>query len=275
MPAPGVSAGLARSWPAAGIGLVAGLLSGLFGVGGGIVMVPLLVAWCALDQRRAGATSLLAIVPIAAASAVGYAVEANVDLGAGGLMLVGAVVGGQAGARLLPRTPIPTLQLWFGILSLATALRLVLGGSAAAAESGPVGQSGLLGDVLLVAVGAAAGMLAGLLGVGGGIIMVPGLVILAGSDADTARGTSLLVIVATAITASVTNVRNGLVAVGPALVAGVVGVPGGLLGAWLGQVLPDRVALALFAGLLGWSGLRMIGRARAGRAAVRRAQALP
>jgi uncharacterized membrane protein YfcA len=249
----------AFAWPrAAAVGIVAGLLSGLFGVGGGIVMVPLLVAWFALDQRRASATSLLAIVPIAAASTAGYAATGSVDLVAGLLLAVGAVIGGQLGARLLPRTPIPRLQLWFGILSLATAARLVLGGSGSALG----GIAWAWEAALLVLVGLAAGTLAGLLGVGGGIIMVPGLVILAGADADTARGTSLMVVIATAVTATITNLRNGLVEVRTGLVAGLVGIPAGLAGAALGQWIPDRAALALFAGLLVLSGVRMIARSR-------------
>ena len=262
--APGPEAGSHRSswWPrAAAIGVAAGLLSGLFGVGGGVIMVPLLVAWFALDQRRASATSLLAIVPIATASAAGYALNGNVDLEAGLLLLVGGVVGGQLGTRLLPRTPIATLQLWFGILSLATAARLAVGdGSSALSGLGAAWEGGLL-----VLVGVAAGMLAGLLGVGGGIIMVPGLVLLTGDDADTARGTSLVVVVFTALTATVTNWRNGLVDVPVALVAGLVGAPAGLVGAAIGQWLPERIALVLFAGLLAWSGVQMILRSRRSR----------
>lgn len=255
--------GRATPWwpPAAALGLAAGLLSGLFGVGGGIVMVPLLVAWLGLDQRRAGATSLLAIVPIAAASAAGYAVNGNVDFAAGLLLLLGGVVGGRAGARLLPRTPIPALQLGFGLLSWVAATRLVFAGDDAGLGRVP----GVAEAVLLVLVGLAAGLLAGLLGVGGGIVMVPGLVILTGVDAGVARGTSLLVVIVTALTATGTNLRNDLVELRVALVAGLAGVPAGLAGAALGQWLPDRAALTLFAGLLVLSGGQMIRRAWRGR----------
>jgi uncharacterized membrane protein YfcA len=114
-------------------------------------------------------------------------------------------------------------------------------------------------------VGVASGTLAGLLGVGGGIVMVPGLVLLAGSSADMARGTSLVVVVATALTASVTNVRNDLVAVRVAIMAGCAGAPAGLLGALLGQRLPERLALILFAALLLWSGFGMWWRSRSAR----------
>ena len=251
-------------WRAASLGVAAGLLSGLFGVGGGLIMVPLLVAWLALDQRRASATSLLAIVPIATSSAIGYAVNGNVDLAAGVLLLVGGVLGGQFGTRLLPRTPIPALQMGFGVLSLAAAARMVIGGESAIIS----GLGGVWEGLLLALVGAAAGMLAGLLGVGGGIVMVPGLVLLTGDDASVARGTSLLVVIVTALTATVTNLRNGLVEVRIALVAGLVGAPAGLAGAALGQWLPDRVALLLFAGLLVLSGVQMITRSRRGAAAV-------
>ncbi len=268
-PGPGAPRGPGPGWwvRAAGVGVAAGLLSGLFGVGGGIIMVPLLVVWFALDQRRASATSLLAIVPIALASTLGYAVNGNVDVRAGLLLLLGGITGGQLGAWLLPRTPIPTLQLWFGILSIATAVRMVM-----ADPAGGGFASGALEAVLLVLVGVAAGVLAGLLGVGGGIIMVPGLVLVAGEDPDTARGTSLLVVIGTAITATVTNARNDLVEMRLGVVAGLAGAPAGLAGAAIGQWLPQRIALGLFALLLAWSGLRMLLRSSASRRTARSVQ---
>lgn len=263
--APAGGSALGRWWlRAAIIGAAAGVLSGLFGVGGGVVMVPLLVGLLALDQRRASATSLLAIVPIATASAAGYAFTGHVDVTAGVALLVGSIVGGQLGAWLLPRTPIPTLQLWFGLFSIATAIKLALDPGTASGSAGAMSPGDL---ALLALVGVAAGVLAGLLGVGGGIIMVPGLVLLAGADASTARGTSLFVIIVTALTATLTNLRNGLVEVPVALVAGLVGAPAGLAGAALGQWLPSQLAMVLFALLLTWAGVGMIRRARSSRAA--------
>ncbi len=221
-------------------------------------MVPLLVAWFGLDQRRASATSLLAIVPIAVASAAGYALNGNVDVPAGLLLLVGGVVGGQVGTHLLPRTPIRVLQRAFGLVSLAAAVRLVVG----EVTNGLVTPGGVGEGALLVVVGLLAGVLAGLLGVGGGIVMVPGLVILTGMDGSAARGTSLFVVVLTALSATATNVRHRLVVVRVAVVAGLVGAPAGLAGAAVGQWLPERVALLLFACLLTLSGVQMITRSR-------------
>lgn len=238
----------------AGTGVAAGLLAGLFGVGGGIVMVPLLVAFLGMTQKNASSTSLLAIVPIAGAAAWGYAVNGNIDYRAGTLLLLGGIAGGQLGGWLLPRMHVAALQVGFGLLSIATAVRMLwpVGDHAVI----PVGS--ILGDVALVAVGVASGLLAALFGIGGGIILVPAMVLLTGAGADVARGTSLLVVIGTAITASIRLVRAGYVDVRAGLVAGLAGAPAGVLGAALGQWLPAHVALWLFAALLVYSGVRVI-----------------
>lgn len=107
------------------IGLLAGLASGLLGVGGGIVMVPLLVWLCAFDQRPAHATSLAAIVPIAAAGAAVYATDVSVDLRVAALLALGSIVGAPLGARLLARTSEAALKISFGILNLIIGISLV------------------------------------------------------------------------------------------------------------------------------------------------------
>lgn len=235
------------------IGFGGGMLAGMFGVGGGIVMVPMLVALAGMPQRRASSTSLLAIVPIAGAAALSYAHSGSVDPVAGMVLLVGGVLGGQLGGRVLPRVRVAALRIGFGILSLLTAVRLFL----------PVASAGTVdleprGWALLLLAGLASGMLAALLGIGGGIIMVPALVLLAGADADTARGTSLLVVIGTALTATIPLTRAGFVDVRAALVVGLLGVPAGLLGGLLGQRMHGDTALMAFAGLLVYSGVRVL-----------------
>ena len=107
------------------IGLVAGVASGLLGVGGGIVMVPLLVWACSFEQRRAHATSLAAIVPIAAAGAAVYAADISVDLRVGALLALGSIVGAPLGARLLARSAESTLKIAFGVMQIAIGISLV------------------------------------------------------------------------------------------------------------------------------------------------------
>lgn len=108
------------------IGLVAGVSSGLFGVGGGLVMVPLLVWLCGVDQHRAHATSLAAIVAIAGVAAIVFAQDGSVDLRAGAVLAAGALVGAPLGARLLARTEAGRVRIAFGVLQVIVGLVLVL-----------------------------------------------------------------------------------------------------------------------------------------------------
>ena len=87
------------------VGLVAGFLSGLFGVGGGILMVPALVLVLGFDQRLAHGTSLAAVLPIAISSLTSYALEDKVDWRVGLLLAVGAVAGAVVGTHFLHRLP--------------------------------------------------------------------------------------------------------------------------------------------------------------------------
>ena len=86
-----------------GVGLLAGLMSGLFGVGGGTVIVPLLVLILGFDQRLAAGTSLAAIVPTATVGVISYAVHDSVAWIPALILAVGAVGGAQLGTWLLPR----------------------------------------------------------------------------------------------------------------------------------------------------------------------------
>src|SRR3954467_14004346 len=96
------------------IGVVAGLLSGLLGVGGGIVMVPLLVLWAGYGQREAHATSLGAIVPISLAGVLTYGIAGPVRVPAAAALAVGSVAGARVGAGLLARLNERALKSLFG-----------------------------------------------------------------------------------------------------------------------------------------------------------------
>lgn len=97
------------------IGLVAGIMSGLLGVGGGVVMVPLLVTFAGFSQHRAHATSLAAIVPIAAVAAVRFGVAGEVAGVTALLLAIGAIAGAQAGARIMHRMREASLKAAFGV----------------------------------------------------------------------------------------------------------------------------------------------------------------
>ena len=108
------------------IGTAAGLFSGLFGVGGGSVIVPLLVLWLAYDEHTATATSLAAIVFIAAFAAATQGLYGNVRLLDAVLVGVPAVGGVLLGTWLQQRVPGRSISLMFAALLLASATELVL-----------------------------------------------------------------------------------------------------------------------------------------------------
>ena len=108
------------------VGLIAGILSGLFGIGGGIVLVPLLVYVASFDQHRAHATSLAAGMFFAAAGAALYSFSGDVDIEAGVFLAVGALAGAPVGAHLMHRTPEGRLKVAFGVLLVVLSVTLVL-----------------------------------------------------------------------------------------------------------------------------------------------------
>jgi uncharacterized protein len=108
------------------IGLAGGLFSGLLGVGGGVVMVPLLVLWGGFGQRDAHAVSLGAIIPISAAGVLTFGAAGEIRVWEALALAIGAIAGAQAGARLLARVDERKLKLAFGVFMLIVAVLLVV-----------------------------------------------------------------------------------------------------------------------------------------------------
>jgi uncharacterized membrane protein YfcA len=115
-----------RTLKLAAIGTAGGLFSGVFGVGGGAVVVPLLLAWLAYGEREAAATSLGAIAIVAGFAAALQGVYGNVDVTDAlviGIPAVGGVVGGT---WLQQRLPADTIALAFALLLVVAAIELAL-----------------------------------------------------------------------------------------------------------------------------------------------------
>jgi uncharacterized protein len=106
------------------IGILAGGLSGLFGVGGGILFVPALTIAVGLSQVRAEATSLLAIIPVAAVGAWRQRAYGNVDARAGAVLAALSGLGVLAGVAAANAVPQDVLRRGFAVLALAVALQL-------------------------------------------------------------------------------------------------------------------------------------------------------
>jgi len=110
----------------AAIGILAGAFSGLFGVGGGSIMVPLLLLWLGYGEREATATSLCAIIAIGAFAASTQALYGNVDAGDALLLAIPAVIGVGAGVALQQRLPERAVSALFALLLVVISIELII-----------------------------------------------------------------------------------------------------------------------------------------------------
>jgi uncharacterized membrane protein YfcA len=226
-----------------GIGLLAGLMSGLFGVGGGTLIVPMLVLLLAFDQRLASGTSLAAVVPTAIVGIVTYATHDEVAWIPAVILAAGAVIGAQVGAWLLHRLSLGFLRWLFIVFLIAVMINLFfdIPSRSAVLELNWGNGAGL------AVAGLVTGILSGVLGVGGGIIIVPVLIMLFGMSDLVAKGTSLVMIVPTSISGTIANLRRKNTDL---VVAAFIGIPACLttpFGAWIARSVTPLIGNILFA----------------------------
>jgi uncharacterized membrane protein YfcA len=225
-------------------GAVTGIAGGLFGVGGGIVLVPMLTSFFALTQHRAHGTSLAVIGTTAVGALIVYGAHANVMWGTAAVMALASVAGAALGARAANRLSERALRRAFAVFLVVMAVRLLADVPAPRDQAALTGVAHIAFDL---ALGLLSGILAGFMGVGGGAVIVPGLTLVLGLTQQQAQGTSLAVILVTAPAGAVAHARNGNVAwpLVPMLAAGaLVGAPAAALAA---QRLPHDWLVRAFA----------------------------
>jgi uncharacterized membrane protein YfcA len=237
------------------IGLVAGIFGGLAGLGGGAVMIPLMVRFHKLGQHQAHGTSLMALIFTGAAGAITYAMKGAVDLLAAAVLAAAAILTAWLGAFYANALPEWKLKRSFGIFLLLVSV-LLLAKPYISQASHPA--TGVAKIATLLASGAAAGFLSGMMGVGGGAIMVAGLVLLVGLSQYSAQGSSLLAMVPSGAVGAFTYWRLGNVetSILPGLIPGI--IVGTYLGGTLALHLPENTLRVVFAVLIIWLGLRDI-----------------
>ncbi|MDD4954138.1 MAG: sulfite exporter TauE/SafE family protein [Candidatus Omnitrophica bacterium] len=108
------------------LGLVAGIFGGMFGIGGGSILIPALIYLFGLTQHQAQGTTLAIMVPpIGLLAALSYYYKGNVKLGMAGFICIGFFIGGLIGANLVQNFPDPLLKRLFGIFLLVISLRMI------------------------------------------------------------------------------------------------------------------------------------------------------
>jgi len=217
-------------------------------------MVPLLTGWARLDQHSAHGTSLVGVVFTGLVGGLVYGKGAAVDWQAALLLALGAVPATVLAARSSTRIPAAVLRRLFGIFLIANAILLQFKDSFPATGL----LDGAAAAISLVVLGMLVGGLSGLLGVGGGAVMVPGLALGPGFAQQLAQGTSLAAMVPSSAMGAAVHARIGHVrrdVVYPLL--------GGIAaGSWLGGTsalaLPDRTLRIAFSVVLIWLGGRYL-----------------
>lgn len=228
------------------IGLLAGAMATLLGVGGGAVIVPLLLIVLRVGPREATATSLAAITIISAVGVATHGVFGHVAWGRAILIGVPAVAGVIAGVALKNRLPVRALTLGFAVVLVLIAMTMLVGGP------GHAEPRALTVAVAFAAaaIGVAAGCLAGLFGVGGGVLFVPALTLILGLTQRLAVGTSLLAVVIVSSVGTWRQRRNGTIRWRAAAIMGTASIVTSLVGAHLSRELSAGVLRDAFSLLL-------------------------
>ncbi|HEV8023878.1 MAG TPA: sulfite exporter TauE/SafE family protein [Candidatus Nanopelagicales bacterium] len=237
------------------IGFGAGAFSGAFGVGGGIIVVPLLVLLLHFTQKRAQATSLVMVVLAALAGALTYALADQVAWLPGLFILAGGLAGSWLGSNLVQRTSDVRLQIGFGLVLIAVAIRLLWPQSTI---GGAIPDLTAVVAVGYLVGGVGMGVLSALFGIGGGIILIPILVTFFDFPQQLAAGTSLAVMAPIALMGAWRQSRDGATDWPTGLRFGIAAAPGSVLGAAIAVSVSGLLVQALFAVVLIAVGLRMI-----------------
>jgi uncharacterized membrane protein YfcA len=256
------------------VGLVSGLLSGQFGIGGGLVTTPAIRLLLGYPALIAVGTPLAVILPTAFAGAVSYARRGLIDLRSGLVMgAVGALgsIAGASASQLIGGSAVmiatAAVMVYVAVdMALHTA-RGAAGGpetSVGAGEADPAEAHSERATPVAVArhplrrlaiIGAVAGVYSGLLGLGGGFVIVPALVRWLGMPLKRALGTSLVTVAVLAIPGGITHYVLGHIDLGLAAWLVIGTVPGAILGARLTALARERVVAIAFSVVLGATGV--------------------
>jgi len=217
--------------------------------------VPLLTIWAGFDQRRASGTSLAAIIPIAVVGAAAYYFRTppEIHVTVALALILGSAAGAAAGSLAAKRVPQRVLEMLVTVLLAGVGVYemfLAVVGTALTTGSAAGATFGIEQYVLLALGGFVIGVLSGLAGIGGGIFIVPMLVLGFGVTQRVAQGTSLVAILPTAAIGAWVHHREGNMAVGAAVTIAAVGAPAAVLGATLAYWLPQRALVGLFGAFL-------------------------
>lgn len=251
-----------QPWKYLLIGGATGLLSGFFGVGGGIVLIPLLIFLLKLEQHRAHATSLAAIFIVAGAGLIRFAVAGEVNWGVGLALGLGGLFGSTFGARTMQRMSPLVLRFVFSGVLTVVGVAMIFRPTDYTSDTNNTGLFTLLVAIL---IGFGSGIISGMIGLGGGVVLVPAMVLLLGIDQHLAQGTALFVMLFSTSAGTRIHIRHRRLNLGDSLLLGIGGAIISPLAGSLALALEPGTLTRLFGimvvytgGRMGWSSFRSL-----------------
>ncbi len=238
------------------VGLIAGSLGGLVGIGGGVIIVPLMTETLKFGQHEAHGTSLIAVILTGVAGSVIYYIHGSVDLTTAAVLAGMALITVRHGAKYCCILPESTLKRTFGFFLLFVAVLFILKPFVPNITEGS--SPAWIRWIVLVLLGALTGFISGMMGVGGGSFMIPMMVLFAGIAQHTAQGISLLAMIPASMVGAWTHWQEGNIRKSslPGLVAGV--LAGVYVGGSFAHLLPERELRLLYTALLLYTSLRYL-----------------
>ena len=238
------------------IGFTAGFIGGLTGLGGGVIMVPLLTWLLHLSQHEAHGTSLTAIFFTGLVGAFTYYEFGNIEMKIVLPLAVSSIFAGMLGAFSISYIKRKALRKIFGSFLIFVAALLMLSSSRSELMSTTVISIKTI--FLFFLLGLGVGFSSGMLGIGGGSLMIPSLVFLFGLSQQEAHGVSLAVMIPTALAGSIVHFKERRVnlKMAPFLwISIILGVP---LGAIIANSIEERSLRIIFIIIITLIGIKYI-----------------
>jgi uncharacterized membrane protein YfcA len=229
-------------WIVAGVSVIAGALGGMLGVGGGIILVPVLVGGLGIPLPAARSASLVSVIVTSLGSSLVYLRDNRVHLERAGPLQIPTILGAVLGAYLGTKIDSRIVAVIFALVILYVAWKLL---KRNADGEAPAAHPNAWTWAVVACVGG--GILSSILGVGGGLIFVPVMALLFGADQKSASGTSVFLIGMTATSSALVYSRSGQL--DPLLglfAAGGIFV-GSQVGAYLSRILAEEKLRLVFA----------------------------
>ncbi|MDD4587813.1 MAG: sulfite exporter TauE/SafE family protein [Heliobacteriaceae bacterium] len=256
------------------IGLIAGALGSLIGVGGGFIVIPVLLLGFAYPHTWAAATSLAFIFFNSLASSLNYAGQKRIDFRTGVPFALSTIPGAWLGASLTPYLNAATFNTVFGLLLIMISLFMFFRPEGSIRDRSPawLGKkitrrftdargvdyeySFSLNLGLLISFGV--GFLSSILGIGGGIVHIPAMTMLLGIPPHIATATSMFILTISTFVGATAHLVQGNVQLIPALFLAIGAVTGAQIGTRLAPLIHGRWLLRIFALVMGGIGLELL-----------------